>query len=532
MRVLQVVHGFPPREWAGTELVTLHLSQALRARGHQVTVFTRTADPTTREFSCHEEQMDGLEVVRVVNNYRKAVNLGLLYDSTFFTPPFLRLLARLRPDVVHFQHLQHLSVNLLQLTVALGYPTVLSLHDFFFPCHRIQLLNADDQLCAGPEHGERCVPCLREVATPEEVRRRFRTMEQAIRGPDVVITPSVFLAQRIRGYYPFLEEKLRVIPLGVKRVPHVARERPVGAPLRILYVGVLLPHKGAHVLIAALKGLPADAVEVSLYGTAVSARKSYATSLREEAYGLPVRFHDAYPHDQLISILSQHDVLVMPMIWEETFSLLAREAMLAGLPVIAARRGALPEVIQEGVNGLLFEPENAADLRRCLARVIAEPGLLERLRHATPPMKKEDEYAREIEELYAEVCAEPYRTRTLRRRLAEQYRADSDRQQESERLRAEIRDFHAQRAVLQEERDCLHIAKVAAEQERDRALAAVRELADTLQMREEQVRARNTRLEAIYASTTWKFYCRYIALTHSMRQVANELWRSVRVLRK
>ena len=132
MRILQVVHGFPPREWAGTELVTLHLSQALRARGHQVTVFTRTADLTAVEFSCCEEQMDGLQVVRVVNNYSKTANFRLLYDCSFFNSSFLRLLARLRPDVVHFQHFQHLSVRLLQLTVALGYPTVLSLHDFFF----------------------------------------------------------------------------------------------------------------------------------------------------------------------------------------------------------------------------------------------------------------------------------------------------------------------------------------------------------------------------------------------------------------
>src|SRR6266508_3364371 len=101
MQILQIVHGFPPREWAGTELVTLHLSQALRVRGHQVTVFTRTADPTAEEFSCHEEQVDGLEVVRVVNNYSKATNFRLLYDSAFFNLPFLRLLDRLRPDVVH-----------------------------------------------------------------------------------------------------------------------------------------------------------------------------------------------------------------------------------------------------------------------------------------------------------------------------------------------------------------------------------------------------------------------------------------------
>ena len=532
MRILQVVHGFPPQEWAGTELATFHLSQALHARGHQVTVLTRTADPTAAEFSIREETVDGLEVVRVVNNYTKTSTFRLLYDSPFFDAPFRRLLDRLHPEVVHFQHLQHLSVSLLPLATALGYPTMLSLHDFFFPCHRIHLIDAAGQLCPGPERGERCVSCLQEFATPEEVRRRFAYMEHALQAPDLIITPSVFLAEKMRGYFPFLGKKVRAVPLGVKRIPAVVRERPARKPLRILYVGVLLPHKGAHVLVEALKGLPPDAVEVSVYGAVVPARQSYVYRLREEARGLPVQFYDAYPHDQLASILSQHDVLVMPMIWEETFSILTREALMVGLPVVAARRGALPEAVQDGVNGLLFEPENAADLRRGLARLVAEPGLLERLRHVNPPMKTVDEYASDIEEVYAEVCAEPYRIRTLRRRLAEQYRVDTAFQQESERLRGEIRDLHAQRAVIQEERERLAAEKAAAEQERDRALAAVRELENILKAREEQVRERNARLDAIYASATWKLYRGYAALTHSMRQAVNELWRSVCILRK
>src|SRR2546426_9245944 len=122
MRILQVVHGFPPKEWAGTELATFYLSQALRARGHQVMVLTRVGDPGAEEFSVREEQMDGLEVVRVVNNYSKTSTFRLVYDSSFFDLAFLRLLDRLRPDVVHFQHLCHLSVSLLPLAVALGYP--------------------------------------------------------------------------------------------------------------------------------------------------------------------------------------------------------------------------------------------------------------------------------------------------------------------------------------------------------------------------------------------------------------------------
>ncbi|MBI3301261.1 MAG: glycosyltransferase family 4 protein [Deltaproteobacteria bacterium] len=414
MRILQVVHGFPPDAWAGTELVTLYLSQALRARGHEVTVLTRTADPGAEDFSVREEQLTGLTVVRVVNNHTHTATFRLFYDNSFFNELFLRLVDRLRPDVVHFQHLAHLSVGLIPLAAALGYPTVLSLHDFFFPCHRIHLIDAQTRLCPGPERGVRCVACLQEAAPPDEVLYRFSYMEQALQAPDLLLAPSTFLARKMQDYFPALQERLRIVPLGVKPVPPRARDRKPGTPLRVLYAGMLFPPKGAHVLIEALKGLPPKAIEVSLYGAVLPFWQPYADRLREEAQGLPVHFHDAYPHDQLASILSRHDVLVMPVICEETFSILTREALMAGLPVVAARRGALPAIVQDGVNGLLFEPENAADLRRCLARLITESGRVEQLRVFAPQMKTMDEYAIDLEKIYLEVSAEPSQERSQR----------------------------------------------------------------------------------------------------------------------
>jgi rhamnosyltransferase len=121
---------------------------------------------------------------------------------------------------------------------------------------------------------------------------------------------------------------------------------------------------------------------------------------------MAVQFCGKYAHNQWDEILSAHDVLVMPMICEETFSLVAREALQAGVPVIAARRGALPAVIEDGVNGLLFEPEDVADLRRCLLRLLNEPDLLDRLRSAQSQFKTVNEYAEEMEEIYREVYGE------------------------------------------------------------------------------------------------------------------------------
>jgi glycosyltransferase involved in cell wall biosynthesis len=577
VRVLQVVHTFPPYDWTGTELVTFYLAQALQARGHVVTVFTRIADPTLPEFSLREEQWAGLPVVRVVNNYTQTTSFRLAYDNAFFHAPFVHLLDRLQPDVVHFQHCQNLSVSLLPLAVALGYPTALSLHDFFFPCHRIHLLDAQTRLCAGPEQGARCVRCLQELAPPEEVRRRFTYMEQVLQAPDVVVAPSRFLAQKIQSYFPSLERQIRTIPLGITRILGVARDRPATAPLRILYVGVLLPHKGAHVLIEALKGVPVDAIEVSIYGAVVPQWQEYGDRLHETARGFPVHFHSPYSHDQLASILSRHDVLVAPMMWEETFSILTHEALAAGLPVIAARRGALTEAVQDGVNGLLFEPENATDLWRCLMRLLTEPGLLDYLR-ATPSQEKTmEEYARDIEEVYEELFTAQQRrlpvkeghtvsrgdeatlqqcdramtsTRTLildlsaelatLRKEGDQLREKSafleqqlDRVVQDREVIAQDREVIAQdreviaqdreviaqdRDRIQQERDEVTHERNQAQQERDRLSAQCQELGELLDVREEQLLERNTRLAAIYASTTWKVYRVYAVMVEYLVQ--------------
>jgi rhamnosyltransferase len=403
MRILQIVHGFPPDAWAGTELVTLHLAQRLQARGHAVTVLTRTEDHAAPEFSLREEQYQDVSVLRVVNNHSQTTNFRLVYDNSFYDQLFQRLLERVQPEVVHFQHIAHFSANLLGLARKQGCPTVLSLHDFFFPCQRIHLIDAKGKLCPGPERGERCIPCLQGIASPADIHHRLTTMEQALLAAQVVITPSVFLQQKIADYFPSLREKLRVVSLGIQPATITTRRPRHAGPLRLLCSGLLFPPKGAHLLLAALKGLPPDAIEASLYGAVLPYWQPYVDQLQAQAAGLPIRFCGSYRHEQFPEILAAHDVLVMPMICEETFSLVAREALAAGLPVVAARRGALPAVIEDGVNGLLFEPEDASDLQRCLLRLVNEPDLFERLRSVRQQFKTVDEYAAEMEEMYTKL---------------------------------------------------------------------------------------------------------------------------------
>ena len=413
MRILQVVHGYPPQEWGGAELVTSTLAQALAERGHRVTIFARTADTTAEEFSVRDDEPDHhtpahsrVRVVRVVNNLSQVSHFRLEYDNPFLNGAFHQVLTDTRPAVVHIQHIGHLSGSLIEIPAQLGYPVVLSLHDFFFACYRLHLIDNHTRLCPGPDRGERCVACLESITSADEARRRFAHFEQLLHIPQRVIVPSPFLAERMQEIFPFLEPRLHVVAPGIvpgRQGGPEGRQEPQRGPLRVLYIGVLLPHKGAHLLIEATQGAPVGSLAVSLYGGRVAAWQAYADQLEGDAADLPIRFCGTYTPDQLDAILAQHDVLVVPSICEETFSLVTREALQAGLPVIAARRGALPEVIQDGVNGLLFEPESADDLRRCLERLRTDTRLREQLTPAATPIRDPQAYAQDMEAVYEAV---------------------------------------------------------------------------------------------------------------------------------
>ena len=116
-------------------------------------------------------------------------------------------------------------------------------------------------------------------------------------------------------------------------------------------------------------------------------------------------FQGSFQRENLSEILKDQDVVILPSIWPETFSLVIREANLMGLPVIASRIGAIPEAVHEGVNGFLFEPGNVGELRRLMLRFIEDPDLARKMASHMPKTKFMEEHAMELEEIYQGIIA-------------------------------------------------------------------------------------------------------------------------------
>ncbi len=418
MRILHVVHQYPPEHVGGTELYTQALARRQAAAGHQVAVFC----PEESRGAANEPTIeDGVRVYRAGGGQRGRLAVFLsLMGSGQLSAAFDAVLAAERPEIVHVQHLMGLPVAIMEKVRVAGIPYVITLHDYWYGCANAQLLtNYDGTICAGPDarfgNCGRCALARAGIGGPPVagllpapiMARRYRLLREVFAGAARVIASTPFVLRAYDGM-GFPTGKARVLPLGIDvtaadvAVAHRARDlRPLGEPFRIGYVGGLSRQKGVHVLVSAANRLPDD-VTCDIYGPA-DAFPEYVAELRRLATHPGIRFMGPLSRAALWPALGVLDVLVMPTLWYETYALIVHEAFAAGVPVVASRLGVLVDVVREGIDGLLFPPGDVDALTAILQRLMARPEMLAGLRAESPSIVPMDVHAEWIEELYREV---------------------------------------------------------------------------------------------------------------------------------
>lgn len=406
-RVLHVVHGWPPFASGGTELYASWLAH-VQARRREVAVYARLSDPARRDGEADELRDGALRVRLVVNNFgaRHPLVRNALRDPAG-ERDFARFLDGLRPDLVHVHHLAGHSLGLLAEVARRRLPLVVQMQDWWLACARINLWRPDGSLCSGPGL-RKCARCRALTHLPplglpnlalHALRRRL--VQEGLRGVHAFVAGSRFIAETWRDWGLVKPgDPVHVLPYGVPPPAVPVRARRAVPPLRFGVVGTLMPHKGVHVAVAAFEGVAPETATLDLWG-ADTAAPAYASALRAAA-GPAVRFRGAFDEGDKTARLSALDALIVPSVGLESFGLVAREAFVLGLPVLASRLGALNELIDAG-GALGFTAGDAAELRAKVLELAAAPERLEALRAAAPRVKSVQEHAEEIEAVYAEV---------------------------------------------------------------------------------------------------------------------------------
>jgi glycosyltransferase involved in cell wall biosynthesis len=377
MRVLLVCHRFPPDGVAGVERYTQTLAAGLSASGDRVTVATRRTDASPVIKTVCEQLTDGTVVHRYVGG--SLALSSFLEDYERIEDCFIQTLEQSSPDVVHINHLIGLSPRLIEVTHRFSVPVVLSLHDFYTACPLAHLQKAQGGLCAGPDGGRECAATCFAGERDAELRWGLRAayFRRLLAAADHVTTPSQFLGDYLARFGAD-ERPIHVMPLGVGVAPGsgAGHSASVDGGLVLAFIGVVVAHKGVHLIIEALAAARLGRIELRIIGQTIDER--YADRLRRSAAevpGLELRLAGTFEPTELPELLRGVDATLMPSVVPETFGLTAREALALGIPVIASRIGALPEVIVDGCNGLLFAPGDVKELATTLRRYATDGDL-------------------------------------------------------------------------------------------------------------------------------------------------------------
>jgi glycosyltransferase involved in cell wall biosynthesis len=390
-RVLFTGYGF--RESGGGTLLPRLIAKGLAARGVEVAFFAAAAtpyDPSSPTYTLLEEEQDGVQLYAVANRPHALFDpqnpLRELEDPPI-TRHFQAVLDRFQPTVIHCHNLHNLGAALLAEAAARGIPTLFTPQNHWLICPSGYLLRPDGSICAGPGEGTRCSAC---VGGPEEDHTvRFATLRALLSSAvGVILAPSPSLRRTLiaAGYRP---EQIDLLPPALphlerlwRRLGRPRRRRPLPrGPLRVGFLGSVLPHKGPQLLVEAAQLLE-QPIAVELHGEVPDRFGQRLLDLDKKEV---VELCGAYAPTELERVLAGLDVAVFPSQVLEAAGLVVLEAKAAGLPVVAARLGGLADAVREGQDGLLFTPFDASSLAAALERLAGDAQLLRRLQEGIAP---------------------------------------------------------------------------------------------------------------------------------------------------
>jgi glycosyltransferase involved in cell wall biosynthesis len=331
MRIAIVINQFLPKWMGGTEVATLNMARCLAALGHDVHIIT------SRDEGMPPESDDGgIHLHRVYRPGLKSIGAGVFYLAV------LRALSSVNPQIIHVQ-------------------------DFLLsPCGFFA-----KRILKRPY-----VVWGRGYDFRDLTRRTAAVLKDA----DAVIALTDDMRSELQKICP---REIRVISNGIdaERFERVSREdarRQLGIePVQkiVLYVGRFYPIKGVKYLITAMQRILHEEANAQLMLVGYGSDEGNLRLFVEEL-GLSdcVRFVGAVQNDVIPLYMVASDVFVLPSL-SEGFPMVSLEAMAASLPIVATNVGGISSIVEEGINGFVVKPRDAAQIADKVSSILCDPEL-------------------------------------------------------------------------------------------------------------------------------------------------------------
>jgi glycosyltransferase involved in cell wall biosynthesis len=392
LKILVIIHGFPPYYMAGSEVYAYNKCTELSKR-HEVFLFTRIEDEFQNSYKITESFENGIKIIRV-NKPERDYTFRSKYQDFRTARIFREYLIKIQPDIVHINHLSHLTTLVINIIKKYQIPIIFTLHDYWMMCIRGQLIRDDYSICTGPDI-EKCKFCNlkyfnSEMDAIKEIRHWLHTLSDVNEKISLFIAPSKFL-KKMYIKFGIPENKIIYMDYGFDKDLINGVLKTHSKKVRFGFLGRIIPVKGVSLLIDAFNKVDHRKAELYFYG-----KIPYSSMyLRKRCKNSAIYFKGDYNYNDIAKVLSNIDVLVVPSIWYENSPLVIHEAFLAKIPVITSNLGGMAELVTHEKNGLLFEPGNVEDLIEKMSIFIENPNLIERYSNET--------YVRSIQEDVEEI---------------------------------------------------------------------------------------------------------------------------------
>lgn len=349
--ILVVTNLFPPQEMGGYGRKIWEFSNGLAKRGHRLKILTGDAPYLQKAPDAGEPDLEPLVERRLVlQGEWKNGKTSQLGDLTFLRrtaqankEKVLAAVTSFKPNFVLLGNFDFLGVDILRALISEKMPVLHSLGNQTPGYH------------------------------PQE----------SIESPLYTIAPaSDWLGKNLleQGYKV---SKLSTVYPGARVDRFFKQFLPDIRRLRIAFAGLVMPYKGAHVLMDALNILKQSGVEFEADFAGDSTDEGYIRTLKEFAQNngmsTQVRFNGFLDREGLAALFARCNVLVFPTQVPEAFGISQVEAMASGLIVITSGTGGTKEVIRHGIDGLVFEMGSAVSLAKNLAAVATNQELRNKL---------------------------------------------------------------------------------------------------------------------------------------------------------
>jgi glycogen synthase len=361
VRVLYISDFFLP-DIGGVEVISGQLLSALKGKGHQFVVATshqllKLPDRT---------DYDGIEVHRF--EFRRSLSARDLKSMKEIVLRLGALKSTFKPDLIHIAAGANAFFNERTRTI----------------------------------HPAKTLVTLHEMIAPTGARDGV--LGRMFTSADWVVAVSAAVLGNLHRAFPQTIDHSSLI-LNALEMPALTPAPLILDPPRLLCIGRLVREKGFDVAIRAMKPIVArfPAARMTIAGDGIARRELEELAQRLEVAS-SIEFRGWVEPEKTDALINDVSIVVMPSRWEEPFGLAALEAAQMARPIVATRRGGLPEIVIDGETGLLVEADDCDGLANAIASLLERPEVARRMGETARERARDkfsaDRFANEYDELY------------------------------------------------------------------------------------------------------------------------------------